>query len=150
MSTTSGAVPQPIVVGVDGSPHSVQALRWAVQQAQLTGAPVQAVTAWQWPTVNLYTPAVTPLPDISQQTRAALARVVADALNAQPDVDVEQQVVEGHPVTVLLEKAKSASLLVVGSRGHDGFTGMLLGSVGSHCVSHAPCSVVVVRPDAQP
>ena len=62
---------------------------------------------------------------------------------------MEQRVLEGHPVAVLLDQAAGAGPLMVGSRGHAAFTGMLLGSVSSHCVSHAPCPVVVVPPDTR-
>ncbi|WP_317620853.1 universal stress protein [Streptomyces sp. CBMA123] len=60
-------------------------------------------------------------------------------------VEIRTRVQEGGAAACLLDAARGAELLVVGSRGHGGFTGALLGSVGQHCVQHAPCPVVVVR-----
>jgi nucleotide-binding universal stress UspA family protein len=138
----------PIVVGVDGSTNSKDALSWAIQQATLTGATVRAVSVWHRPN-GLFTPAEPGarllLPDLEQNAVAELAEVVTEA-GATPGVELEQRVVEGHPIPVLLEQAEDASLLVLGSRGRGAFTGMLLGSVSEHCVSHAPCPVAVVRP----
>ena len=147
MSTSSEDLQQPIVVGVDGSPSGGQALSWALRQARRTGAPVRAVTVWHQPGLNPYspvpTPIVTPLPDLESEAADTLSKAVA-AAGDEPGARVEQRVLEGHPAAVLLDQAAAAGLLVVGSRGHGAFTGMLLGSVSSHCVSHAPCPVVVV------
>jgi nucleotide-binding universal stress UspA family protein len=140
---------QAIVVGIDGSRFSTSALLWAMRQAGLTGARVRAVAVWQHRTLFL-APAAPPaallLPDLEQDAAAMLAQTVEDAGRDAPEVAVEQLVVEGSAVPVLLEQARSASLLVVGSRGRGAFTGMLLGSVSSHCVQLAACPVVVVPP----
>lgn len=83
---------------------------------------------------------------LERNAREVLARTVTDMLDTStPGRPVEQIVQEGNPAAALLEQAAAASLLVVGSRGHGAFSGMLLGSVSRHCVSHAPCPVVVVR-----
>ena len=87
--------------------------------------------------------------DLRVHAETILQSAVADVLGDDPDVDVKPSVVEGHPVPVLLNAAKGASLLVVGSRGHGVFTGILLGSVSTHCVTHATCPVTVVRDDSQ-
>jgi nucleotide-binding universal stress UspA family protein len=141
-----------IVVGVDGSPNSATALRWALREAQLRGGQVEAVIAWQLPAwfvieaggrLELSRLAT----ELEQDARKALHRCVRDALRVSRGVPVDEIVVRDAPAKVLLEIAKGADLLVVGSRGRAGFAGLLLGSVSTACVSHAPCPVVVVHPD---
>ncbi|MER6629901.1 universal stress protein [Streptomyces sp. NPDC000987] len=136
--------PQRIVVGVDGSDSSRSALRWAARQAVLTGAELRPVQAWRLPpTYGMptdYSDA-----DFEGHARENLRRTVQDVLGEYPDLNVVPQVVEGHPATVLIEAARSADLLVVGSHGHGTFAGTLLGSVSQHCVHHATCPVLVVR-----
>ncbi|MGC2374713.1 MAG: universal stress protein [Solirubrobacteraceae bacterium] len=130
-----------IVAGVDGSQCSLEALRWAARQAELTGAELHAVMAWSLPEIYSYTPR-----DFQADARKALEDAIEQSLGKQPRVPVTAQVVEGHPARALSDASRDAQLLVVGSRGHGAFTGMLLGSVSQHCVSHAQCPVVVVRP----
>jgi nucleotide-binding universal stress UspA family protein len=141
------ANPSPrIVVGVDSSPGSRTALRWALAQARLTGATVEAVTAWQHPIVyDGWIPAAPDSGTVATMTEKVLAQTVADAVGTQdPPVDVRTAVAEGPAAQVLLTAAVGAELLVVGSRGHGAFAGMLLGSVSQHCVQHPPCPVVVI------
>lgn len=138
-----------IVVGVDGSPCSTAALRWALVQAGLIGATVEAVNAWQEPVMLGDTYRPTPVMfegrEISALAEKVLAETVAKAAGLGDNSGrVRSQVVQGHPVQVLLQAAAGAQLLVVGSRGHGTFAGILLGSVSQHCVQHAPCPVVVV------
>lgn len=132
-----------IVVGVDGSDSSKAALRWAVRQARLTGARVEAVHAWQYPT-TAYGWAVTET-NVESVARLRLEEMIAGAAGPDADVEVQPVVQQGHPAQVLLDAARGAELLVVGNRGHGGFAGALLGSVGQHVVQHAACPVVVVR-----
>jgi nucleotide-binding universal stress UspA family protein len=139
-----------IVAGVDGSPSSLSALSWAVGQAGLTGASVDAVIAWHYPAAAAsggYGLAVGSAgPD---DFREIAEKIVADATSRIPgpagDVRVRARVAEGNAARVLLDAADGAALLVVGSRGHGGFTEALLGSVSQHCVQHASCPVVVIR-----
>jgi nucleotide-binding universal stress UspA family protein len=135
--------PGPIVVGVDGSAPSLDALRWAVGQARLTGDAIEVVSAW-WPPSAYGGFPVIAEEDWQQNAERALETALFQVPETA-DVTSNCSVVPGHPVSVLLEQAAGASLLVVGSRGHGGFTGMLLGSVSQHLVAHAPCPVVVVR-----
>lgn len=136
-----------IVVGVDGSPSSAQALRWAIGQAALTGSVVEAVCAWQYPVS--YGWAVTMEDtDMESLARETLEKSIAAARDAGESVEVRPLVVEQNAARALLDAAEGADLLVVGSRGHGGFAGLLLGSVSQHCVHHAPCPVVVVRDEA--
>jgi nucleotide-binding universal stress UspA family protein len=139
-----------IVVGVDGSACADAALRWALQQAVLTGASVDAVACWQHPAMagagyGMYVDI-----DLAGPTGEVLHKSVADAVGDVPgavDVTVRSLVVEGYPAGALLRAAEGAGLLVVGSRGHGEMSGLLLGSVGLHCVTHAHCPVLVVRGD---
>ena len=134
-----------IVVRVDGSPSSRRALDWALRQADATGLKVVAVLAWRAPTGYGTGALVTQGVDWADEARASLESIVAPASAPWPQVPVEQRVLEGHPAEILLDQARSADLLVVGSRGHGGFVGALLGSVSNHCVHHATCPVVVVH-----
>ena len=138
-----------IVVGVDGSPSSAQALRWAVSMARLTGQQVRAVSAWMPPTAYGWGPVIDEV-DWEENGRSVLAQAVKEALDA-PDAElVQQEIVRGHPAQVLIDAARDADLLVVGNRGHGGFTGMLLGSVSRHVSAHAHCPVLVVHEDDVP
>ena len=137
-----------IVVGVDGSPPSVAAFQWAIKQAELTGASVDAVSAWQYPaSAGAYGWAPdTGLDDVDYDglTAKGLAEVVRQ-VSPPATVTVRQVVVEGNPAQALLEAAADADLLVVGNRGHGAFTDALLGSVSERCVRHAHCPVLVVH-----
>jgi nucleotide-binding universal stress UspA family protein len=133
-----------IVVGVDGSEPSKDALRWAARQAELTGAELRVVMSWELPAISYW--AVMPQEwDIEEATRQAVEETVSETLGDSPAIQPSVVVVRGSAAPVLLAQARDADLLVVGSRGHGGFTGMLIGSVSEHCVSHAHCPVVVVR-----
>lgn len=83
--------------------------------------------------------------DIETAATKALDETITEVAGARPDVVIRRRVVRGHPAQVLLDAADGAELIVVGSRGHGGFAGALLGSVSQHCVHHANCPVVVVR-----
>ncbi|RSM49367.1 universal stress protein UspA [Actinoplanes sp. ATCC 53533] len=142
---TGGFRDTDIVVGVDGSPSSKAALRWALAQARRTGARVQAVTSWEYP-AYYGMGAVVPYEDFAATAGKILSESVQEALGVdEPDVPVLETVVAGHAAQVLIDKSAHAGLLVVGSRGHGAFTGTLLGSVSQHCAQHAHCPVVVVR-----
>jgi nucleotide-binding universal stress UspA family protein len=142
--TTHEPAAAPIVVGIDGSPCGQDALQWAAQQARLTHASLRAVSSWQWPDIYGYAAVPSDI-DWEKAAGEVLAKSVEGMRDAFPDVLVDLRLREGHPALMLIEEAQGASLLVVGSRGHGAFAGMLLGSVSQHCVSHAPCPVVVVR-----
>lgn len=131
-----------IIVGVDGSEASIDAVRWAVGQATLTGSDLEVLTSWHFP--SQYAEWVADEIDWDAQARALLEDSLAD-VHIEKDLHVTRTARPGHPAAVLTEASSSADLLVVGSRGHDGFTGMLLGSVSTHVAAHAHCPVVVVR-----
>lgn len=131
-----------IVVGVDGSDASLDALRWGLRQAQLTQSQLEAVTCWS--ILNQYAELVADQIDWDGRAKALLEEAL-DAVDADEDVPITRTTVQGHPAQVLTGASTDADLLVVGSRGHGGFAGMLLGSVSGHVSTHADCPVVVVR-----
>jgi nucleotide-binding universal stress UspA family protein len=145
--------PARIVTGVDGSPASLAALRWAIGQAELTGAAVDAVIAWHFPVLGasggfgIEFAAMGP-GDFRKTAENSVAEVVSGALGPASDVRVRVRAVEGDPARSLLDASAGADLLVVGSRGHGGLAGALLGSVSEYCVRHAACPVVVTRGQA--
>lgn len=138
-----------IVVGVDGSSGSREALRWAFAEAQLRNATLEAVIVWQYPiTTSLPTFGAMSAPeDFQTEARSTLIAILADeGITAAAPIPVTTLVAEGNPARALLDAAEDAELLVVGSRGHGGFTGVLVGSISQQCVHHSKCPVVVVHP----
>ena len=144
-----------IVVGVDGSEPSHEALRWAAAEAALRGARIVAAHSWTFvPPTPIGEPGMIPMPatdyagQLDAERNAAQAELDA-ALeevfrDGTPD-DVESKLLEGDAEDALVREAADAELLVVGSRGRSGLKSVLLGSVSRHVVSHAPCPVVVVK-----
>jgi len=136
-----------VVVGVDGSEGSRRALRWAATEAAARNDALELVHVWERP--QAYAPLglgaypIDPEP-IEEAAKDFLGRLVAEARELAPGIEVRGQLVEGAPASALLEAARTADLLVVGSRGHGGFTALLLGSVSQQVVHHAPCPVVIV------
>jgi nucleotide-binding universal stress UspA family protein len=141
-----------IVVGIDGSPASKAALRWALEEAELRRLPVTAIYAFEHPLVSTTSQALHLLETDFAEYRAAAQRILDEALNevaGNASVQPESVVTEGPPAAVLIEAAAEDDLLVVGSRGHGGFAGLLLGSVSEQCARHARSPVVIVRPESQ-
>ena len=134
------------MVGVDGSPPSLAALHWAARQADLTGCHLDVVTTWDWPSSAGWPVPVPDDFDPEANVQSGLEAAVASVRTAHPGVTLETKVIEGHPAPILVGESKGADLLVVGSRGHGAFVGMLLGSVSEYCATHAHCPVVVHRP----
>lgn len=139
-----------IVVGVDGSDESDAALRWALEEARLRGAIVEAVHAWGYPPTAVG-PGFVAMIDaelietLHQAAEEVIDRALTEAAGEAGDVKVVRATPEGPAAPALLEAAEGAELLVVGSRGHGGFAGLLLGSVSQQCAHHAPCPVVIIR-----
>ena len=137
-----------IVVGIDGSPSSLDALAWAARQADLTGSKLEIVMTWEWPTSYGWAVPVptdfNPEEDISKALESAVEQVRTE----HPDLTIDPRVVSGHPAPILVEASKGADLLVVGSRGHGEFVGMLIGSVSEHCATNGHCPVLVHRATA--
>ncbi len=148
-SATPETTPGEIVVGVDGSPQSRQALRWAAHMARMLGAPMTVVTAWEFPTTYGYGTPLTdwnPEDDMRQVQDQAIAGVFGD----DPPNGLGRVLQSGGAARVLLEASEGALMLVVGSRGHGGFAGLLLGSVSSVVAEHASCPVLIVHGDHTP
>ena len=145
----------PIVVGVDGSDASRDALRWAAEEARLRSAPLVAVHAWSFvPAQPIGDPGMLAVPagDLAGQLGAendaaqiGLDQAVEDALGADSDIELERRLAEGDAGEALVAASKDAQLVVVGSHGRSGFKAALLGSVSRHVVDHAACPVVVVK-----
>jgi nucleotide-binding universal stress UspA family protein len=138
-----------IVVGVDGSEGSKRALEWAAREARLRAAPLEIVLVWR-PSVSIYAGAGWPVVDdemfegLLERARERLERTCASVAPALDGLEVERTVVEGPAARTLMDAAVGADLLVVGTRGHGGFAGLLLGSVSAQCAHHSPCPVVIV------
>ncbi len=137
-----------IAVGVDGSENSKQALRWAWSQARVHEASLEVVVAYEWPTPTMVSPWLADMtPRDRREVRDRVVEHVDELVHAVTrGADVARTVMNGPPAQMLLERARDVDLLVVGSRGHGGFKGLLLGSVSQRCLSHAPCPVAVVPP----
>ncbi|MCX5200185.1 universal stress protein [Streptomyces sp. NBC_00237] len=133
-----------IVVGVDGSEQSVRALRWAARQAGLTGAKLEAVTAWEFPVWGGLT-AETATFDPERESAKVLLETVQRALGTEAAAQVALHTRKGNAAEALLKQAEGADLLVVGARGYSGLKAQVLGSVSLHVVQHAPVPVTVVR-----
>ncbi len=140
----------PVVVGVDGSPVSESALAMAFDEASLRAADLVAVHTWiEFSSDSAYAFAHQFIVDwevIETREGDLLAERLAGWQERYPDVTVRRVVTRDRPVRCLLEHAADAQLLVVGSRGHSGLPGMLLGSTSQALIYHAPCPLLVVRP----
>jgi nucleotide-binding universal stress UspA family protein len=133
-----------IVVGVDGSPSSRAALRWAAAEAQRWGATLRAIETWEFNPLTAITGGPTDVAEIREAAAHKLDRTIREELGDDAAAGIEQVVVEDSPVNALLAAGGEADLLVVGSRGSGGFKGLLLGSVSQQVSHHAPCPVVIV------
>ncbi len=140
-----------IVVGVDGSDGSIRALEWAAAEARLRRLPLKLVRAWHPPPdlyvgigwTNLDGDA---LGDLRKLAGRRLEEICAERSDLLEGLDVERVVVEGAAASALIDAAAGADMLVVGTRGHGGFAGLLLGSVSAQCAHHSPCPLVIVPP----
>lgn len=151
-SSPTTAVPfsdtsRPIVIGIDGSESSLDALRYAAHIAQALGLKLVALALWNYPTsmYDVYSPPPewSPKLDAQRALDETIQAVFGDEL---PDW-LSAEVLRGLPIPTLIDKSESASMLVLGSRGLGGFAGMLLGSVSRAVSAHAKCPVLVVHAD---
>lgn len=140
---------QEIVVGFDGSECAERALKWAIDEANVRGARLRVITTWHVPTLIYGAPGFVPVvaPPLDETARDWANSVASGAAERARDQGIEADSVapEGQAADALIAASESASLLVVGSRGHGGFVGLLLGSVGQQCAHHAACPLVIVR-----
>lgn len=139
---TTAGIPE-IVVGVDGSPESILALHWATTLAPALGATIVAVSAWQLePVYGPYAAADWHPKAIAQEI---LTETLSKAFGESVPEELSAECFRGQPAKVLMERSKSAVMLILGSRGRGGFKGLLLGSVSTACTAHAQSPVLVVR-----
>jgi len=158
MATSTDHSPSPtpdrILVGVDGSPSSRQALVWARFLARTTGATLEVVTAWQpFSGASAFGAGWAPLPvewDPGRDAEKELTAVVDEVFGADRPEGLRITAAQGGAAHVLIELSRDARMLVVGSRGHGGFVGLLLGSVSAACAEHAHCPVLVLHGDTPP
>ena len=134
-----------VVVGIDGSPASEEALDWAAEEARVRGAVLEVDHVWSLPNLG-YGGFVAQIDDFEKDAKELLDRVAEEARNKYPDLTIEANLLEGPPAPALIVRGKKADLLVVGSRGHGGFAGLMLGSVSQQLVHHAEFPIVVVHP----
>ena len=135
-----------IVVGIDGSEGSLVALRTAATEARLRGSVLEVVVVWH-PGIVGSMPVFgvgTPVDEQLDELRRGLEGTLADEGLTETDLEVRRRVVNGHAAEVLVEASSEAALVVVGSRGHGGVAGKVLGSVSQQVVAHARCPVMVV------
>jgi nucleotide-binding universal stress UspA family protein len=137
----------PVVVGVDGSACSNEALRWAADEARVLGCALRVITVWHWPYSYGWAAAPSNF-DPADDAATILKGAVAPIRASHPELTIVDQVVEGWPAQVLTQCSSGAALLVVGSRGLGALAEMWLGSVSEYCVSHAHSPVVVLHGDA--
>lgn len=133
-----------VVVGVDGSEASRAAVRWAAAEAALRGVPLVAVEAWEFSPLIFAADVPVALDELRSTVEEHLSGVVRDEVG-EPGPETVERVVEEAPVPALLGQVAAGDLLVVGSRGRGGFTGLLLGSVSQQVAQHAPCPVAIVN-----
>lgn len=148
-----------VAVGVDGSAGAREALRWAAAEARLRQARLRVVHAstsglfgprgagYGYPYLSdlAETPPAAGVHDLQRAAEELLEEVIADAGADVDGLEIERRIVAGDAAEVLVRAVTERDLLVVGSRGHGGFAGLLLGSVSQRCAHHAPCPVVIVR-----
>lgn len=137
----------PVVVGVDGSPRSLDAVDLAAREATLRNAPLHLVYAYVWPYVAApigSSEARGPERSLRDDAEQIVGEAAERARATAPTVAVTGEAVVGAPTATLLERSRSASVVVIGDRGHGGFTGLLMGSVSQAVLHHAACPVAVV------
>ena len=137
-----------VVVGVDGSEASIAAIQFAADHARRHNLPLHAVTAWQFASTGALPESqgwIPPIDDYETHARKILDQSIRKADVDAPDDRVVRQVLRGTPARAILRAAAGATHLVLGSRGLGGFERLMLGSVSSQLVEHAPCPVTVVR-----
>ena len=139
-----------VLVGVDGSPNSLKALRLGLQEATWRGIGCRALIAWTYPVMYGMEGGVYAVEPATLETSASVAldeAIVAAFPDVADQVKITRFTIGGPPAETLIEESKRAALLVIGARGHGGFMGLLLGSISSQVVKHAHCPVLVVHPD---
>lgn len=136
-----------IIVGVDGSESSKNALRWAARLAPSLNATIHAIIAWEYPIVFGLEGAIPGIWRPEETAKEILNNSLDSVFGKDRPAGLLGSISQGHPTFVLLDASEGAEMLIVGSRGLGGFKGLLLGSVSSSCAEHAKCPVLVVHGD---
>ena len=143
-----------IVVGVDGSRVSRHALAWAAREARLRDCRLDVVYGWQVSTEprppGVGIGVAPPLEAYQRQAADKIEQIVRDTLGPDPHLRYAVRAVHRTPGRALVEQSEDADLLVLGAKGHGRLAAWLLGSITDEAMSHAPCSVVIVRPPSEP
>jgi len=137
-----------IVVGIDGSESSKNALRWAAKLSPLISDAIDVFVVWEYPIMLGWEGGNPDWLRPDEDAKKILDETLKNVFGETSPKGLVGRIHRGHPATVLLEASKSAKMLIVGSRGHGGFAGLLLGSVSSACAEHAVCPVLVVHGDS--
>jgi nucleotide-binding universal stress UspA family protein len=135
-----------IVAGVDGSPHSLAALRWSLTEAAARSTEVTAIYAWQIPFLS--TPGAFNRAELEKASKDFLIAAVSEVARATK-IPLRTVTAEGDPMEALIAASKHANLLVLGIRGRSPFKQLMLGSVSQACAAYALCPVVLVKPTDQ-
>jgi len=138
-----------IIVGIDGSGHSQQALEWAVKHAAIEHVPLTVLSVHEvatnaWTGSPIIMAEDRPEEEKTRQAAQEAVNKTISELGAQPG-PVTVRVISGQPARALIDASEGADMVVVGSRGVGGFSSLRMGSVSSKVVHHAACPVVVVR-----
>lgn len=132
-----------IVVGVDGSASSVEALRYAATLSTALERPLEVVTTWVSPMAGSYYSRGDWPPE--EDAKSLQRQAIIDAFGDTPPSGLTTRLIAGPAASTLIEESTTAAMLVLGSRGHGGFVGLLLGSVSATCAEHAHCPVLIVH-----
>ncbi len=139
-----------VVVAVDGSAASHNAVRWAANTANKRGIPLRLASSYTMPQF-LYAEGMVPpqelFDDLQSETMEKIDEARAIAHEVAPELKIGHTIAEGSPIDMLLDMSRDVTMIVMGSRGLGGLSGMVMGSVSAAVVSHASCPVVVVRED---
>jgi nucleotide-binding universal stress UspA family protein len=134
-----------VLVGVDGSPASLEALRWAARLAPALDADIEALMVWDYPTIFGWSAGLAPYWRPDDDARKALETALDEGFGSGRPTNLTADIAEGPAAAVLRDRSAAAVMLIVGSRGHGGFAGLLLGSVSTACAEHAHCPVLVTH-----
>jgi nucleotide-binding universal stress UspA family protein len=137
-----------VLVGVDGSRGSRKALTWAAAEAAIHGADLVVLNVWERKLLPPSGSPSVPTTDASEDAKGAtddLLNIIKEELGENPPIVAQPRVKHGRAAEVLIEESAGFDLLVVGTRGHGGFAGLMLGSVSQHVSAYAQCPVTVVR-----
>jgi nucleotide-binding universal stress UspA family protein len=134
-----------VVVGVDASDASKDALGWAARYAEVIDVPLEVVHCWHLADEYAWIQPLPPPADPTELAQREMDKMVHEVVAPERIASVKTLVVQGHPAKSLIEMVDTNSVLVVGDCGDRGIDGLLIGSVSRQCTAHAPCTVVVVR-----